>query len=85
MPLRGIRGDLYLVSQVAWNRGLCHIEPMYLTAKVRAVPGWLVCRPVWTDAGAQRRWLETVQPTAVTAEDLDTEVRERVLSCELMW
>jgi hypothetical protein len=33
----------------------------------------------------EKRWMETVQPTEVTAEDLDPELQEKVRSCELMW
>jgi hypothetical protein len=85
MPTRGIKGDLYLVSLVRWNSGLAFIEPMYLTARVKATPGWLICRPTWTDGESRRKWMETVQPTEVNAEDLNPEVRERVAACELMW
>jgi hypothetical protein len=82
----GIRSnELYLVSQVRWNSALCHVEPGYLLARVKATPGWLICRPTWPDGESRRKWLETVQPTSVNAEDLDSEIRARVEACELMW
>jgi len=52
--MRGIRGEFYLVSQVRWNAGVCFIEPTYLTARVKAAPGWLICTPTWPDGESRR-------------------------------
>jgi hypothetical protein len=79
-----IRGPLYLVSEFAWNRGLCFIDHRFATAKIEVSPGWFLGRPHFPDVQSRDRWLEQIQPTEVPEAELDDATRERIALHDLM-
>jgi len=79
-----IRGPLYLLSAVAWNRGLCFFDHRFVTARVEVSPGWVLGRPHFSNVWSRDLWVELIQPTEVPEADLDNETRERIATHDLM-